>query len=230
MHPVIFQIGSWKLFSYGALIAIGGAFSVRLWLSRWKEMGLERRDDVWLLLNVILFSGAIGGKVMFVLEYGPAWEGSRGFSVMGAFVSVLAAVYFFARIKKVPFRPLLDHVCLAAPLWHAFGRLGCFAAGCCYGRPTEAPWGVVFRDPRSMVPENLLGVRVHPTQLYESAGDLLIFALMWRRPRAGVYFIGYGVLRFINEFFRGDTVGGGLLTAGQWLSLGLVVLGTCFLY
>lgn len=230
MHPVLIQIGAWKLFSYGALIALGGALSTRLWLSRWREMGLKRRDDVWLLLNVILFSGGIGGKLMFVVEYGPTWSASRGFSVMGAFLGVFLGVYGFSRKMAVPFRPLLDHVCLAAPLWHAFGRFGCFAAGCCYGRPTGRPWGVAFTDPRAMVPEELLGVHLHPTQLYEALGDLVIFAILWKRPRAGLYFLFYGCLRFANEFFRGDTVSMGVLSAGQWMSIGLAVLGLCFLF
>lgn len=241
MHPILVELGAFRLYSYGVLIAVGGALSCRFWLSRRERMGLKKEDDFWLMVNALLVGGFAGGRLLYLLEYttlfsADFWDTlvsfSKGFSVMGAFVGVSAALWWFSRRVKAPFLTLLDYVCAAAPVWHAFGRLGCFMAGCCFGRPTDLPWGVTFTDPRSMVDAGLLGHPIHPTQLYEVVGDLVIAAaLCWlvlpavekrRQPSGTVavsYFIGYSVLRFIVEFFRGDTVAVGRLTAAQGFSL-----------
>lgn len=248
MHPVLFEFGRFHIYSYGALIALGGVLSSLFWLSRRRQMGMKKEEDVWLLINVILFGGFIGGRVLFLFEYvrpfSPEfWDTmfsvNRGFSVMGAFVGVTGGVWLLARRLKLQPLRLLDYVCQVAPFWHAFGRLGCFAAGCCFGVPTDRPWGVRFTDPRSMVPSNLLGVPIHPTQLYEAAGNLLIAAGLYvfalrplekgkLRPGvlAGWYFLSYGVLRFFEEFYRGDIVPTPFfgLTAAQEFSLGLAAL------
>lgn len=160
MHPVLFQWGALRLYSYGLLIALGGLASARFWWTRRERMGLSREDDFWRLVNSLLVGGFVGGRLMFLVEYtrpfsADFWQSavsfSRGFSVMGAFAGVLLGLSWAARAAKAPFARLLDYVCAAAPLWHAFGRLGCFMAGCCFGRPTDEPWGVVFRDPASMI-------------------------------------------------------------------------------
>ena len=230
-----------RLYSYGLLIALGGVASARFWWTRRARMGLRREDDFWRLLNAVLLGGFLGGRVLFLFEYtrpfsADFWRAavsfSEGFSVLGAFVGVVAAVWWAARKAKAPLWPLLDYVCAAAPLWHAFGRLGCFMAGCCYGRPTDEPWGVAFRDPASLIEPSLRGVPVHPTQLYEAAPDAVLAALLilvvlpkiekGRQPAgtaAACYFLGYAAIRFVTEFFRGDVipVAGLGLTAAQGL-------------
>jgi phosphatidylglycerol:prolipoprotein diacylglycerol transferase len=171
--------------------------------------------------------------------WGAIFAFNKGFSVLGAFVGVVGGVWLMARRRKIAFLRLLDYVSLVAPFWHIFGRLGCFSAGCCYGRPTDEPWAVRFTDPRSMVPPELLGKSLHPTQLYEAFGDLAIFLALYFlvlprleqgriRPGvlSGLYFAAYGILRFFNEFCRGDVVPGFLgLTGGQDLSLVLLASG-----
>lgn len=246
MHPVIFQLGRFRLFSYGLLIAAGGAVTVRFWLARREKMGLKKDEDLWLLVNAILIGGFVGGRVLFVLEYvrlsGPLfWKAllsvNEGFSVLGAFASVMLGVYLCCRLVKAPFLRVWDYVCVGAPLWHAFGRVGCFLAGCCYGKPAPGlPWAVVFTDPRAMVEPRLLGVPLHPTQLYEAVGNAAIFFGLWKlalprleagrlRPGslAACYFGAYAVLRFGLEFFRADAVPTPFLglTAGQELCAAL---------
>jgi len=248
MRPVLFAFCGLRVYTYGALIALGGALSALIWNAKRGRMGLKREDDFWLLINVVLFGGFIGGRVLYVIEYVPftgrelwaaAFSFNKGFSVLGAFAGVAGAVWLFARRRKLDFLRLLDYVSLVAPFWHVFGRLGCFAAGCCYGRPSRMPWAVRFTDPGSMVPPELLDTPLHPAQLYEAFGELGIFLALYflvlpRSERggtapgtlSGLYFISYGVLRFAAEFFRGDAAPGLLgLTAGQALSLALLASG-----
>jgi phosphatidylglycerol:prolipoprotein diacylglycerol transferase len=242
MHPQLFALGPLHVYSYGVFVALGGLASVLIWKNKRDRMGLAKDEDFWLLVNVILISGFIGGRLLFILEYVPfiaadLWDAifsfNKGFSVLGAFASVIAGVWWFTRKLKLSFLGLLDYVALIAPLWHVFGRIGCFAAGCCFGKPTAQPWGVIFTDPTSMVARDLLGTPLHPTQLYEAFGDLgiflaLYFAVLPRIERgrlaagtlSGAYFLAYGILRFVLEFYRGDGVAAGAgLTAGQWLAI-----------
>lgn len=234
--PILFSLGPLRLYGYGASIMLGGVLGARfLWLRR-EKMGLPDEESFWALINLTVLSGFLGGKLLFLIQYG--WRDlsiMNGYSAFGGFISVPLCVAFFARWKKIPVLKLADYVFLCAAFWHAFGRLGCFLAGCCYGKPTNLPWGLAFRDARSMVPPELLGVRLHPVQLYEAAGDLLIASVLWRVLRAteeGKYkpglvvaghFAAYGVLRFSLEFLRGDTLPLlGPLSQGQALGLGLI--------
>jgi phosphatidylglycerol:prolipoprotein diacylglycerol transferase len=243
VHPVLLAFGPFHLYGYGAMIVLGGVLSFWFLRRRMAKAGLRSDDDFWLLVNVILAGGFAGGRLLFVFEYTRPfsrgfWSAlispSRGFSVLGAFAGVPLGVWLLCRWRRIEFLRLLDTICVMAPFWHVFGRLGCLLAGCCHGRPTDEPWGIVFRDPRSQVPAVWLGVPLHPTQLYEAAGNLAIAASLYgllkrteRRPPglvAAAYFAAYGVLRFFEEFYRGDTVPLGFfgLTAGQGLGLGLI--------
>ncbi len=245
MWPVLWAYGPLRIYGYGAAITLGGLIGARLlWLRR-EKMGLKTEEDFWALLNAACLSGFFGGKILFLLQYG--WNGGlsimNGYSAFGGFVSVPLAVWGFARWKKIPFLKLADYMFLCALFWHAFGRLGCFLAGCCYGRPTTLPWGVTFRDAHSMIPAQLLGVPIHPVQLYESLGDLIIASLLYRvllatekgKVKPGLvaagHFMAYGVMRFSLEFLRGDDLPGwGPLSQGQVLGLGLVAASCGILF
>lgn len=243
MRPLLFSLGPFRLYGYGAMIVLGGLLSFWFLRRRMKSVGLKSDDDFWILVNVILGGGFLGGRILFLFEYTRPfsldfWQSlispSRGFSVLGAFAGVPLGVWLFCRWRKIDFLRLFDTICVMAPFWHVFGRFGCLLAGCCHGRPTDEPWGIRFTDPSSQVPQVWLGVPLHPTQLYEAAGNALIAAALYqllkrqetRRPGlvAAAYFAAYGVMRFFEEFYRGDTVPLGLfgLTAGQGLGVGLV--------
>ena len=236
MLPILLAIGPFKLYGYGAAITLGGVLGARFLWRRRAAMGLRDEESYWALINLAVMSGFLGGKILFLIQYGPAdFSLMSGYSAFGGFVSVPLCIAAFARWKKIPALRLADYMFLTAAFWHAFGRLGCFLAGCCYGRPTGLPWGVTFRDPRSMVPAELLGVRLHPVQLYEAAADLLIAFALYRVLRAteegrvkpglaaAVYFAAYGVLRSSLELLRADTLPFlGPLTQGQ-------ALGACLL-
>lgn len=242
MRPVLLAFGPFRLYGYGAAVALGGLVAARLlWLRRAK-MGLRDDESFWALVNVVVVAGFLGGKLLYLLQYG--WSDvsiMNGYSAFGGFISIPLAVAAFARWKKLSFLKLADYVFLGALFWHAFGRMGCFLAGCCYGRP--AAWGVVFRDPRSMVPPELLGVPLHPVQLYEAAGDLLIAAVLYRvllateagevRPGlvAAGHLAAYGALRGALEALRGDALPlAGAFTQGQAMGLALLAASAGILY
>lgn len=249
MRPVLLQFGPFKLYGYGAMLVLAGIVAFWFLHRRAKKAGLKDADDFWVLINVILISGFGGGRILFLLEYTRLFSHefwrtlvspSSGFSVLGGFLSVPLGVWLFCRWRKIPFLRLLDTICVMAPMGHVFARFGCLLAGCCHGRPTDMPWGIVFRDPRSMVPQVWLGVPLHPAQLYEAFGNALIALAMYRllvrtessRPGLVVaaYFACYGVERFFLEYYRGDTVPLAFgLTAGQGLGVGLVAASLALL-
>lgn len=253
MRPILFSIGRLKIYGYGVLIALGGAASATFWIKHWRKMGLKKEEDVWLLLNTLLLSGFVGGRLLYVFQYDPIfgsvfWSDlfslNRGFCVMGAVLGAVLGVSLYARFLRLRFLRTLDYVCQAAPLWHFFGRLGCFAAGCCYGIPTKKPWGVIFTNPRSLVAPEFLGLPIHPTQLYEAFGELGIFFILYffflkkleaGKMREGIlsaaYLGGYGVLRYILEFYRGDAlwISGFPMTQVQVFCL-LQILAAVFIY
>ena len=243
MRPVLFALGPFRLYGYGLMIVTGAFFAFWFLRTRTAKLGLKTDDDFWILVNVILISGFGGGRLLYILEY-TRWfsrdfwltlvSPSHGFSVLGGFISVPLALALFARWKRISFLRVFDTVCVMAPLGHVFGRFGCLLAGCCHGRPTDVPWAIRFTDPASQVPQVWLGVPLHPTQLYEAAGNAVIALCLYQllkrtengRPGlvAASYFAAYGVLRFFEEYYRGDTVPLGFLglTAGQDLGVGLV--------
>lgn len=151
---------------------------------------------------------------------------SGGFVFYGGLLGALAAVVLFCRRRGVPFARLTAELVPAIPLFHAFGRVGCFLAGCCHGIPAPAGWpAVTFR----VSPAAPNGVPLVPVQLWESAGCLLLFLLLDRLLRRGwpgdrlllLYLVLYAPLRFVLEWFRGDVVRGflGVLSTSQWVAL-----------
>ncbi|MDE2489889.1 MAG: prolipoprotein diacylglyceryl transferase [Elusimicrobia bacterium] len=249
MRPILFQLGPLKVYGYGVMIVLGGILGFWFLSRRGKKAGIRSDDDFWLLVNVILVSGFVGGRVLFLFQYTAPFSAqfwrtlispSEGFSVFGAFAGVPLGIWLFCRWKKIPFVRLLDNICVMAPLWHVFGRAGCLLAGCCYGIPTKEPWGIVFTDPRAMVPKAWLGVPLQPTEPFEMVGNALIALVLYqvlkrtetRRPGlvAAGYFAAYGTMRFVEEYWRGDTVTGWLgMTSGQNLGVGLLLAAAALL-
>jgi phosphatidylglycerol---prolipoprotein diacylglyceryl transferase len=138
--------------------------------------------------------------------------------------------------QELPVLQTMDTFAPGVALGHAVGRLGCFAAGCCWGKQCDLPWGVRFHS--NLAAPVPLNITLHPAQLYESAANLLIFGILYRQfsrtHRAGevigLYLVLYSLARFIIEFFREheqSLVGPFSLT--QWIALGFLVLGAVIL-
>ena len=154
----------------------------------------------------------------------------------GGLLGALVAAVFFVKVKKVPFLAFADAAAPAVALGQAIGRIGCLAAGCCWGGQCSKPWAITFTNPKAG--ENVgvpLGVPLHPTQVYEALGLFALFGLiLWfgkgRVPGRtfSVYLVGAAILRFTVEFFRNDprgTVPGTDLSTSQGIAVLLFVLG-----
>ncbi len=150
----------------------------------------------------------------------------------GGFLAAFFFTLWYVRVQKISFWKLADVMAPAVALGHSVGRLGCFSAGCDYGKPTTLPWGVVFTSTFAHDVTGVpLGIRIHPTQIYESIATLTIFSiLLWWFPRKkhdGDIFLGYlgmyAVARFFLEFLRGDEDRGfvfnHLLSTSQFIAI-----------
>lgn len=231
MHPVIFQLGSFKLPAYGLLVACGYLAAIFYVFRKAGAAGFKK-DDLSDLVFYTVLSGILGAKLFYAFTYwqelGPDFLARAlyllrsfqyGFVFYGGLIFGAAAFFIEARRRKLPVLRAADLFAPALALGHAFGRIGCFLAGCCHGGPAACSLSVTFTDPAAEVSPLLLGVPLHPAQLYEAAGNLLIFfALNAALPRslsgklkagtlAALYAALYAALRFGVEFLRGDDRG-----------------------
>jgi phosphatidylglycerol:prolipoprotein diacylglycerol transferase len=241
VHPVLFEIGPLTAHSYGFFIFLGVVAG--LLVSR-RELGPLGWDPAYAtdvtLIGIV--TGILGGKLVYLLTVPPAEiarqpvlhlslrTGLVWYGVVGA---VILSTSLYARWRGVPALTCLDVGVIGLTLGHAFGRVGCFLAGCCHGTETDLPWAVVFTDPRSAAP---LGVPLHPTQLYLAGHALAVFGLLWwlrRRKRYEgelllAFLLSYAFGRLVLEEFRGDALRGEVAgwSTSQVLSLTAVLAGT----
>lgn len=227
MFPTLFHIGPIPIQAYGLMLALGFYISVELMKRDGRKVGIDPEIISTLALGCLIV-GVAGTRIlhmiMFSEEYSwndplgwiAVWRG--GLVFQGAPPAMLAYLLWATRRYKVPFNQFMDIGVSYVVLSHAFGRIGCFWAGCCFGTPTAMPWGIRF--PQGSPPCDRYcdaaaawSLPVHPTQLYEAfLLAVLCGGLLWLRkrvaPKTGyvlpVYLISYGIIRFIVEFFRGD--------------------------
>jgi phosphatidylglycerol:prolipoprotein diacylglycerol transferase len=192
-----------------------------------------------------LLVGFLGARTLYIITRfssfmaDPAsifriWEG--GLVFLGGPIAVLPFLIWYVRKNRMPIWATADVMVPGLTIAHAFGRLGCLAAGCCYGRPTTLPWGIHLHS--ELVDPLVRGVAIHPTQLYESASLLaLFFGLLWtHRTRkfdgqvALTYFMAYPIIRSVIEVFRGDQIRGfvidQVLSTSQFLSICVFAVAT----
>jgi phosphatidylglycerol---prolipoprotein diacylglyceryl transferase len=240
MFPRLIQIGSFYIPTYGVLLAI--AYLVGIWMLRRKARadGLPEQK-VFDLSLYILAAAILGAKLLLVVvEWHRYVENPRnllevlrsGGVFYGGLIAATIVGIWYMRKHRLPAWKISDMAAPSIALGEAIGRWGCFAAGCCYGKPTDLPFGVTFTDPFAHDAVGTpLNVALHPTQLYLSLNAFLIFlVLQWayrRRSFDGevfwLYVLLYAITRGILETFRGDSVRGflipGVLSTSQFIGL-----------
>jgi len=211
MFPILISLGPIHVYAYGTMIAIGVILSLVLIERNITNSSVEP-SGVGDFIVLSVFSGIIGARMLFVMVNWEqfrfdimtvffVWEG--GLIFYGGFFTALCCIIVKSRRGAVPLRPLLDTIVPFVALTQGFGRIGCFLNGCCWGKETSMPFGVLFPH---------LSSPVHPVQLYESFWTLVLFFFLVYRSRhkkfdgeiLGWYGVLYGVGRFIIQFFRGD--------------------------
>lgn len=247
MFPKVISIGDFFLPTYGLMVAIG--FLTGLWIAG----RLARRSglDPEAVTNLGVYaaiSGLAGAKLLMVLLDIGYYSRNPGeiFSLTtlraggvfyGGLIVALVVAFVYMRRRKLPGLRTADVLAPGIALGHAIGRIGCFAAGCCWGLECHRPWAVTFTSTAARELTGVpLGIPLHPTQLYESAAEMLIFGVLYSRygkqhsPGAiiGLYLVLYPIARFLIEFVRAHQQAypfGGPLSPTQWIAVGLVGLG-----
>ncbi|HEY7209048.1 MAG TPA: prolipoprotein diacylglyceryl transferase [Bryobacteraceae bacterium] len=246
MLPKLISIGSFYIPTYGVLVALGflAGLGVTLRLARRAGLPAEKITNLAIYCAI---AGIIGAKLfMFLFDLGDYLRNpgqifsletlqAAGVFHGGFLVAIVFAALYIHR-QRLPVLGTMDIYAPGIAIGQAIGRLGCFAAGCCWGRECDLPWGVRFRsDFAAPVP---LDKTLHPVQLYESAADFLIFLLLfWRAKQKhpagqiiGLYMVLYSTARFLIEFFRvHEQALVGPFSLTQWIALGVLAAGAVIL-
>ena len=243
MHPILFSIGDWPVYSYGVLLAAAYLIGLQLGVVRARKAGVDPARVMDLGIYLII-AALVGAKLMLIAV---DWEYFRsqprellslvraGGVFYGGLIAAVAVGLWLVRRYKLPVWTTADLMAPGIALGHVVGRFGCLMAGCCYGRPTDVSWAITFTDP--LAAQNVgtpLGIPLHPTQLYDAGAELIILGLLLfterkAKPFAGrtfwLYLLLYAISRFIIEFYRGDPNRGtvfGALSTSQFVSLLLI--------
>lgn len=243
MSPILVHVcGPLSIHWYGLMIACG--VLIALWLLH-RDRALQKIVQISTCFSIVEYSilfGYLGGRILFLISENRLlsdwsmilkfWE--PGLSILGSILGILLVLFLYVGRLKINTLALLDRLVIYAPLVQAFGRLGCFFAGCCYGQPLDAFWAVTYMHTDHLAP---LGIGLHPTQLY-SAGFLFAlfcffyFVVQHRVKKPGMLLCAYvfcvGLERFLIDFIRWDRVFAdsgfwSLLCVHQWVALGMMV-------
>ena len=241
INPTLLELGPFEIRYYGIIYALSFilAFFFINYLARKRELKITK-EDIWDLLFYLIIGTVIGARLFEIIIYNPAyylknpletiaiWHG--GLSFHGGLVGAVIAAYIYCKKKKINFYDLADIVVIPLAFGLFLGRIANFINGELVGRITNVPWCVKFK--------NYQGCR-HPSQIYESIKNLVIFSILWfikdKKLKKGLMFwsfvLMYSVLRFFVEFFRAPDQQIGFilgLTMGQWLNIVMFIIGLYF--
>ena len=250
MYPELFSLGPITVYSYGVLLAASYLLGLRLAMSRAKAWGLDSNRVLDLGIYIII-AALIGAKLLLLVVDFDQFRRSPGELLSlarsggvfyGGLITAVAVAFWYIAKHRLPFWTTCDVFAPGIALGHVTGRLGCLAAGCCYGKPTDVPWAIVFTNPLAAANVGTpLGVPLHPTQIYEAGAELLILGVLLVMERRGrgfagrtfwLYMLLYAVSRFVIEIYRGDERGlvFGLLSTSQFISVILAPLSLVMLF
>lgn len=254
MHPILLELGRFQIRSYGFMLAV--SFLLGIWLAgrRAKRFGIDPQKILDLSVIIIL-AAVVGSRLLYVafhldqyrnpLDVFALWQGGATF--YGGFLLAMAASYWWVQRNGLSFLTMADVMAPSIALGLVFTRIGCFLSGCCYGKPTDGPLGVVFppdspAGSAAMALAQQMGrdhVALHPAQVYSSIKGLVIFVLLMAlQPKLtkkgstfGLLLVLYGIGRFIVDFFRMYEDNARILfglSFNQVISVVLVAIG-CYL-
>lgn len=237
MYNEILSIGPVTIHGYGLMIAIGIIAALAAGIRLAKRKGVNP-DELYNLTFIAVIGGFMCAKVLYcIVEWKSFIDkpletlGSDGFVVYGGIIGGTLLCGLYCRIKKLSFLKYFDIVLPSVAIAQGFGRIGCFLAGCCYGRETDSFIGIAFRN-SGYAPNN---VKLIPTQLFSSAGCFIMAAVLFiyaRKERTdgrtgALYLIMYSIGRSIIEIFRNDFRGEiGVLSTSQFISVFILLAGT----
>ena len=248
MYPILFQSGRFHIYAYGFFIVVGFAAAAVLAVLKVRNSNIKISfENATELFFYTVLSAFLGSRILFVLinfdffrqhplQMFKVWEG--GLVFYGGLVPAAVVAFWVMKAHRLPVWKLADLISPLIALGLSFGRIGCFLAGCCYGKETSLPWAVVFRNPDSLA---RLNVPLHPTQLYDAANGLaLFFFLSWMEKRKSfngqifwLFLFLYSMTRFFIEIFRGDPRGfffADLLSTSQAIGTLLAIFSLFMLF
>ena len=217
MHPILFKTDSITIYTYGFFVALGALLGgLYMWWQGKRQFGWSF-DQANTLFVLLILGGVVGGKLFVILEDPTYYLGNisnlfsgSGFVFYGSLLTAIPIMLWFFKKNKIPTLAMLDIMAIVTCIVHGFGRIGCYMAGCCYGKPANGFFSVIFTNPICQAePKN---VPLHPTQFYEASliFIIMIFLLIFKRWKRfdGQLFISYLIIyaigRSILEIFRGD--------------------------
>ncbi len=238
MYNELITIGNFTIHSYGLLITIGfiSAMIISSYMS--KKYNLNK-EEITNLALIIIVSGIIGAKVLYclvnikdIIKNPNFLLSGDGFVVYGGIISALVISFLYCKKRKLDFLSYTDLILPSVFIAQGFGRLGCFFAGCCYGKEYNGFGSIIFRN-STYAPNN---IGLFPTQLISSGYNFLIGAILLyfyykKKLNIGIitalYLLLYGTGRFFIEFLRGDIERGniGILSTSQFISIFIIILG-----
>ena len=248
MHPILFEIAGFPVYTYGVLLAAAYLLGLQFALWRARSRGLDPNRVMDLGIWIII-SALVGAKLLLlIVEWDTFSRDPRElFTLMrsggvfyGGLIAAVTVALWYLWKHRMPMWTVTDVFAPGIALGHVIGRLGCLFAGCCFGTRTNVPWAITFHN--EFAAQNVgtpLNVPLHPTQLYEAGAELLILIVLLATERRGRPFPGrtfwgymllYGISRFVIEFYRGDPRGmiAGFSTS-QFVSLIIVPLSIVML-
>jgi len=251
VFPKLISIGSFYLPTYGVMVALAFLAGLAITVRLGRRSGLNAELITNLAVYVAL-AGMLGAKILMIVFDWNRYMANPGdiFSLatlqaagvfQGGLILALVTAFLYMRKQGMPLLASSDAFAPGLALGHGIGKIGCFAAGCCWGIETKLPWAVKFHDPAAYALTGVpLEIALHPAQLYESSAELLVFGfLYWRfgRPHApgqiiGLYLVSSSVLRFLIEFTRNheQALPFGLpLSITQWIAILLAAAGAVLL-
>jgi phosphatidylglycerol:prolipoprotein diacylglycerol transferase len=248
MSPILFHFGRFPIYAYGFFIVVGVVAATVLAALKIRKSNIKISFEIGIdLFFYTVLSAFLGSRILYVLinfdffrqhplEIFRIWEG--GLVFYGGLIPGAVVAFWVMKWHRLPVWKLADLISPLIALGLSFGRMGCFLAGCCYGKETSLPWAVVFKNPDSLA---RLNVPLHPTQLYDAAnGLILFFFLSWMEKRKTydgqifwLFLLLYSMTRFFIEIFRGDPRGFllvDLLSTSQAIGILLAIFSLFMLF